>query len=455
MGTAIGVLILAAGIAFGANSTRIATVLEYGTYSTRGAANLPGEQQEGESGLGKAYAFNWSQGKLETFTLLVPYLYGGGSVEALRPDSQSEKVLRQQGADGSQIRGFTAGAPTYWGDQPGTGGPIYGGALMLGLFILGLLFAEKSYRWIFLGMALTGIILALGANLSSVNYFLFDYLPGYNKFRAVTMALSITLFAIPILGALGAEQFLAKDWPEKKRYQGLAIMAGVPLVFLLFGALFLDFRGKVDANLPDWLVDALRADRRSLFLRSAFSSLAMILGSAALLWAIWKNKLRSEIGIGLMVLILTVDLWIINKRYLGEEAMRTSPAAAFFGETPADKKIAEDSGYFRVFNLENPFNEARTSYRFASIGGYHGAKMRRYQELIEAGISPEIDNFILAAQEGQFNYQDLPILNMLNTRYLMAGRSEQSVFRNPRASVRPGFPERWCMYVAHRKRWIN
>lgn len=437
------ILILGTLIAVGGNISRFLSVYEYGKYSTRGIPNLE-TGTNSQSGLDKDYAFNWSQGKAETLTLLVPFFYGGGSGEALPDNSNTEAALQANGVDNAQIRGFIQSAPTYWGDQPGTGGPIYGGAIMLFLFVLGLLYAQKSYKYAFLSITILSLLLAWGKNLEWFNYTVFDYLPGYNKFRAVSMALSIALFSIPVLGVLGLEGLFAEKF-EKKTLKNLAIAlgstAGIALLFAVSAGIF-DFRGAVDVNLPEWLVSAIQEDRKALLRVSAFKSFIFITLSGALIFLALKHKISIQLaGLGMMIL-LTLDLWMINKRYLNDNSFQVNPAQQFFAASPADKLILQDPGYFRVLNLANPFNDARTSYFFNSIGGYHGAKMRRYQELIENVISPEMNQFIQKAQEGNFDFESLRALNMLNTKYIMAGQAENAVFENPFANGPAWFPSR-------------
>ncbi|MFD2037431.1 hypothetical protein ACFSKL_21730 [Belliella marina] len=437
------ILILGTLIAVGGNISRFLSVYEYGKYSTRGAPNLE-TGSSSQAGLDKDYAFNWSQGKAETLTLLVPFFYGGGSAEALPEGSNTEAALRANGVDNAQIRGFLNGAPTYWGDQPGTGGPIYGGAIMVFLFVLGIMYAQKSYRNAFLAITILSLFLAWGKNLEWFNYTVFDYLPGYNKFRAASMALCIALFSIPLLGALGLEGLFSEKL-DKKTVKNLVIAlastAGFALVLAILAGSF-GFRGTVDTNLPDWLVSAVQDDRKAFLRSSAFKSFIFIILSGGLIFAALKNKISIQLaGLGVAIL-LTFDLWIINKRYLNNDSFDFNPSEQFFAATPADKMILQDQGYFRVLNLANPFNDARTSYFFNSVGGYHGAKMRRYQELIENVISPEMNQFIQKAQAGDFDFENLNALNMLNTKYIMAGQAENAVFENPYAKGPAWFPSK-------------
>ncbi|MCL6258780.1 YfhO family protein [Aquiflexum sp. TKW24L] len=435
------ILILGASLAIGSNLSRFMTVLEYGAFSTRGQSNISSPNTS-DGGLDRDYAFNWSQGKMETLTLLVPFIYGGGSGEALPKDSNSEQALRSNAVESAQATGFIEKAPTYWGEQPGTGGPIYGGAIMLFMFVLGLIYAPKTYKYIFLSITILSIFLAFGKNLAWFNDLIFDFLPGYNKFRAVTMALSIALFSIPVLGSLGLE-YLFRSGDHKSMVKNLSIAlgstAGLALVFVLFAGMF-GFRAPVDANLPEWLVDAIQQDRKSMLQSSAFKSFIFILLAAGLIWASLKKKISSQVAGLTIALLIAVDLWTINKRYLNESSFQSSPSAQFFAKSPADLKILNDDGYFRVINLENPFNDARPSYFFNSIGGYHGAKMKRYQELTENVLGAEIQSFIQKAQEGNFEWEGLKALNMLNTKYVVAGQAENAVFTNPEANGPAWFP---------------
>ncbi|GAB3645865.1 YfhO family protein [Echinicola sediminis] len=441
-GKIAGLLILGGILAVGANTSRLISVLEYGKYSIRGEKTLEGSS-ENKAGLSKDYAFSWSQGKLESMTLLIPNFSGGASQEDLGEGSHTEKALQQNGVSGAQLNNFIKGAPTYWGDQPFTGGPIYGSIIMVFLFVIGIIYAPNRFRNIFVTITVISLMLAWGKNLAWFNFTLFDTLPGYNKFRAVSMALGITLFAIPVLGCIGLENLFA-DTNEKKKLKALfmafGLVGGLTLLLILFAEAF-GFKGVADANFPDWLAKALREDRKAMLQKDAFRSLAFIVLSATIIFLALKGKtnyLYASLGIAVLVI---ADVWTVNKRYLNDRSLQKSPSESYFAPSPADKKIMEDKGYFRVLNLQNTFQEARTSYRFNSIGGYHGAKMRRYQDLIDQVLHPEISQFIQKAQEGDFDFQSLNAVNMLNTKYLMAGSAETAVFENPQANGPAWFPK--------------
>ncbi|RIW17536.1 hypothetical protein D0X99_05945 [Algoriphagus lacus] len=426
----IGFLVLGAILAVGGNLGRLATALEYSPYSTRGNSTLEAKS----SGLDKDYAFDWSNGKLETLTLLVPDFYGGGSNTPLPKNSESEKALRAQGVDAAQINGFLKGAPTYWGDQPFTGGPIYGGVILVFLAILGIWAAPKESLITFGVIIVLSLMLSWGKNLAWFNYLLFDILPGYNKFRAVSMALGMTLFAIPVLGMISLERLAQKGELKPLLYAG-GIVGGLILILAVASSAFFRFEGAADASFPDWLASAMKADRKAMLSASAWKSFAFVALAAGMIYFYLKGKISDQLlGLGLIALI-AVDLWTINRRYLNTESFQGNPSRQFFAETPAEKSIAQDQGYFRVLPLTEGLTQgARTSYRFNSLGGYHGAKLRRYQDLVENQLQPELEEFVTKAQEGTFDWEGTGVINMLNTKYLIAGAEANGVFENPQAN---------------------
>ena len=423
-------LVLGALLAVGGNLGRLATALEYSPYSTRGKATI----ESAAGGLDKDYAFGWSNGILETMTLLIPDFYGGGSNTALNKDSASEKTLRSQGLEPAQINDFVKGAPTYWGDQPFTGGPIYGSVVLVFLAVLGIWAAPKQTLITFGTILVFSLMLSWGKNLPWFNYPLFDFLPGYNKFRAVSMALGMTLFALPVLGMVSLER-IAQSKETKPLLLAGGIVGGLILIFALAGGAFFRFEGSADTNFPDWLVTAMKVDRQAMLSASAWKSFAFVTLALLGTYFFLKGKISERIlGLGLIALI-TLDVWTINRRYLNNESFQGNPARQFFAETPAEKSIAEDKGYFRVLPLTEGLTQgARTSYRFNSLGGYHGAKLRRYQDLVDYQLEFEVQDFVKKAQEGNFDWANTGILNMLNTKYLIAGMESNAVFKNPEAN---------------------
>ncbi len=426
----IALLTLGAVLGVGGNLGRIATALDYSPYSTRGKATI----ETAGAGLDKDYAFGWSNGIIESMTLLVPDFYGGGSTTPLPKDSASEKALRNQGLEPAQINDFVKGAPTYWGDQPFTGGPIYGSVILVFLAILGFWVAPRSSLITFGSIIILSLMLSWGKNLAWFNYTLFDILPGYNKFRAVSMALGMTLFAIPVLGMIALEKLTQSKSMKPLLISG-GVVAGITLLLAVMGGAFFRFEGAGDANYPDWLVTALQADRKDLLAASAWKSFIFVALAMGAIYFYLKGKITDLVlGLGLITLI-TLDVWTINRRYLNSESFRGNPSREFFAETPAEKSIAADKGYFRVLPLTEGLTQgARTSYRFNSLGGYHGAKLRRYQDLVDYRLEFEVQEFVKKAQEGNFDWASTGILNMLNTKYLIAGADSNAVFENPEAN---------------------
>ncbi len=426
----IALLTLGAVLGVGGNLGRIATALDYSPYSTRGKATI----ETAGAGLDKDYAFGWSNGIIESMTLLVPDFYGGGSTTPLPKDSASEKALRNQGLEPAQVNDFVKGAPTYWGDQPFTGGPIYGSVILVFLAILGFRVAPRASLITFGSIIVLSLMLSWGKNLAWFNYTLFDILPGYNKFRAVSMALGMTLFAIPVLGMIALEKLTQTKAIKPLLISG-GIVGGITLLLALIGGAFFRFEGAGDANYPDWLVTALQADRKDLLAASAWKSFIFVALAMGAIYFYLKGKITDLVlGLGLITLI-TLDVWTINRRYLNSESFRGNPSREFFAETPAEKSIAADKGYFRVLPLTEGLTQgARTSYRFNSLGGYHGAKLRRYQDLVDYRLEFEVQEFVKKAQEGNFDWASTGILNMLNTKYLIAGADSNAVFENPEAN---------------------
>lgn len=418
---------------------------DLGKNSIRGATELTTTTPSGEkisSGLDKDYAFAWSYGKSELLTLLVPNAYGGASGSALGADSELYKELKAKGAQ----LGKEVNAPTYWGDKSFTSGPVYMGALLCFLFVLGMVVISNPMKWWLFAGGLFLTLLALGRNFDSFNDFMFHYLPMYNKFRTVEMALVIPGMVLPIIAFWGLRDVLDGRVEDAKLKRGLiaslVITGGLSLILWLMPSLFLDFRSAYDAHyqLPDWYYNALLMDRESLASADALRSLFFVLAGAVLLFWFYtaKNRLMvaNYVMVGVAVLMLA-DLWTVDKRYLNEKNFVRQQPADVYKESVADKAIFEDKDpSFRVLNLNNPFQETTVSYYHHSIGGYYAAKLRRYQELIDHRLQGELNGVIEALQKAQ-TANDLmgafaasPSLNMLNTRYVIYN-PEQPPLRNP------------------------
>jgi hypothetical protein len=430
----IGVLVIAALLAVGSNMGNLLTTVEYGKYSIRGKSELSTNAENKTSGLDRDYATAWSYGKMESFTLLVPNFYGGASGGELPQDSETYRFLSKvQGK--AEAKKAIKRMPTYWGDQPGTSGPVYVGAIICFLFVLGLFIVDKKLRWWLLTATIVSLLLAWGKNIPNLTNFLLDNLPGYNKFRAVSMTLVIAGFTMPLLAILAFNRIIKKEItkPEllKALKYSLGVVGGLLLIFLLFGKAMFDFEAPSDQNYlaqgyTDF-VDALQADRAMLFKRDAFRSLLFVLLTASVIYLFIIEKIKALQAVIILGVLILLDIWPVAKRYLNDshfvsEKKYENP----FTPSAANQFILSDPDpNYRVLNLgSDVFNDASTSYYHKSIGGYHGAKMRRYQELIEHNIQIEIQNIVTALRSGDFNNIDNAlagneVVNMLNTKYII------------------------------------
>lgn len=410
----IGVLLIAAAFAVGCNITNLWSTYEYGKYTTRGKTELTTEAENRTSGLDKDYATDWSYGKAETFTLLVPDFMGGTSVGPLTEKSHSYKALIANGVPENQATDVIKNLPLYWGPQPGVAGPVYIGAIVMFLFVLGLFIVDKKYRWWILGATIISVLLAWGRNFMPLTNFFLEYVPGYNKFRAVSMTLVIAEFVAPLLGILALAKAFDGTVDRKKLtksiYYAFGITGGIALFFALFGGALFNFTTPHDEQyknyFPEWLMAALQQDRAAMLKTDAFRSFMFILLAAGLIWTYVNGKLKKAIVFPSLILLILIDLWAVNRRYVNNDNfVRKSVAANPFQPTQADQLIMKDvDPNFRVFNQTvSPFNDASTSYFHKSIGGYHGAKLRRYQEIIEHHLT-----------KGNMN-----VFNMLNTKYFI------------------------------------
>ncbi|MDA8858133.1 YfhO family protein [Flavobacteriales bacterium] len=433
-----GVLVLAALLASGTAVTRLSTTMEYGKESTRGKSELTNNLDNKTSGLDKDYATSWSYGIAETFTLLIPNFYGGASQGELTTDSETYQAIKRAPNAKQLIKQL----PLYWGTQPFTSGPTYAGSIVMFLFIFGLLFVKSEMRvWILLATIMS-IMLAWGKNFMPLTDLFLEYFPGYNKFRAVSMILVIAEFTLPLLGFVALNKFLSEDnedYETDKKVKDIKtqkvshalvkskklislnlafyIAGGITLVFALIPNLFFDFAGGQDDSLAKsgWPIDALQADRAGLLSADAWRSFIFIALTFGTMWMFLKNKFSSKYVILIVGVLVLADMWTVNKRYLNDDNFaRKSKVEIPYQATVADQQIFRDTDpNFRVFNQSvSTFNDASTSYFHKSIGGYHGAKLKRYQELIENHISKG----------------NMAVLNMLNTKYFITpkGQAQQN-----------------------------
>ncbi len=424
-------LIIAAVLAVGSNYGKLKTTLEYSKYSIRGKSELRVESQA-SSGLDYEYAFRFSNGLFEPLFLFVPNIFGGSSQQELSDRSEVAKVLRQGGYNRSQIAQQIKTVPTYWGEQPLTA-PYYAGTITVLLFILGIVFLPMKEKAWLITLAFIGIMLSWGKNFSALNDLLFHFMPGYNKFRSVTFIIIITIFAINLLGFLALERLVSSDWTKEVKKKCLITFAigGGFLAVLFVSSGVPDYRGPIDANFPDWYTDALREDRKSILQKDTLRALFFIAVTGVIIWLERMGKFKIQVALAAIAFFVFVDNFMLSKRFLNEENFRTDPGQTYFMPTEADNAILSTSkAGERVLNLENPFNEARTSYFHESIGGYHGAKIRRYQDLIDRCISLEIQAAVTTLRSQSLNFSDLSVLNMLNAKFFYAGADRSRVFQN-------------------------
>lgn len=417
MGKSIAVAFLATILAILPNIHEIYKTYDYGKESMRGPSELTLDNSRNTAGLDKEYAFSWSYGKMETFTLLIPGFYGNSSHYELSKNSNLYKELVSKGVPEGNAREAIQAAPTYWGAQPFTSGPVYAGAIVVFLFVLGLVLVKGKYKWWLLSITVLGIMLSWGGNFPLINYLFFDYFPGYNKFRTVSMILAIPCFAMVLLGILSLKEIIEQKYSKEEIKKALVISggftAGISGLFALLGGGMFDFIGSSDQTMlangfPQWYLDALVADRIAMLRGDAFRSFVLIALSFGALWFFVHKKVNAKILLISLSTLVFIDLWTVNKRFLNDDDfVPKRQVANTISPSENDFMILEDKDLsYRVFNIAgNPFNDSRTSYFHKSIGGYHGAKLRRYQEVIESQFSKGIN---------------VQVLNMLNTRYFIA-----------------------------------
>ena len=420
---------------------------DYAKSSMRGGSELDVKDGEKSTGLDTEYAFAWSYGKAESLTLLVPNLYGSASASNVGTDSElykayrdimirgyadmvleqnpgasereavryitgNREIMREINADAAN---FVRYAPTYWGEQPGTSGPVYAGAIVCFLFVLGLIIVRGAEKWWLLAATLFSLILAWGSNMPGINNFLFEYMPLYNKFRAPSMALVITTLTISALAILAVKRFIEDAENDiklsKALYIALGITGGITLLLAVVPDAFFNFTSTADtrfAQIPE-LLDAMIQQRRAMLVSDAWRSFAFIAATAALMWAYTRYNLKQALFIAVLGVLFLVDMWPVCKRFVNNDKFKPKKETTAIRETAADKEVRRMAGadpHYRVFNLTDPngpFNEAFTSYKHNSIGGYSPAKLARYQDIIERYLS-------------KFN---MNVISMLNTRFFI------------------------------------
>lgn len=457
-----GIIAASCMIGVGMNSQRIMANSEYVKETVRGKQILTNDSHTGgNSGMDKESMLMWSYGKLETLNLFIPRLMGGGSQEPEGKEMMNRVQELVQENVGSQAemdrisKGF--GSLTYWGDQPGTSGPAYQGAIVCFLALLGFFFAWKKYRYWILGATVLTIFLAWGSNFMALSDFFINFVPFYNKFRAPSSILVVVELLFPLIAIIGLYRFF-KDSELTTEYKQKILLyvgggtLGFVLILLIFGKSLLGFHTENEKTyLPPFLLDYLTEERFKLFRIDALKAFIYVAIAAGVLFMVLKQKLNQNIALVIIGVVSLFDLWTVNKRYLNDDnyvdkIFAENPFQTESSDLMAEKvqgnpnlepilanvnvnktleTIAEkDKTHYRVFNnILGTFSETNTSYFKSSIGGYHAVKLRRYDDVINEYFqimdSVKVPN----------------ILNLLNAKYLVLGGPEQpQAIPNPKAN---------------------
>ena len=433
---ASAVCVVAAAIGICANLSNLYHTWQYQKESMRGKSELVKENSanQTDSGLERDYITQWSYGIGETWSLLVPNVKGGASV----PLAANQAAMEKADPNYYQIYGQIG---QYWGEQPGTSGPVYVGAFVLMLFVLGLFVVKGPMKWALLAATILSILLSWGRNFMGLTDFFIDHFPMYSKFRTVASILVIAEFTIPLLVMMALKKVV--DEPEllKKKikylYASFALTGGVCLLFAVAPTLFFsDFVSSSEmqalsqfpADQLNPLLSNLRSVRESIFTADAWRSFLIILVGTLMLLLYQARKLDAKWMVGIITLICLVDMWTVNKRYLNDDMFVSKTVKEMPQEkTATDEQILQDKALdYRVLNFaSNTFNENETSFYHKSVGGYHAAKLRRYQEMIEAYIAPEMQKAMQAVVTANGDFTQVagdsifPVINMLNTKYFI------------------------------------
>ncbi len=413
------IILVAVVLGIGANAPRLLAMKEYADNSTRGKSeltiNADGTPKKASKGLDKAYITEYSYAKLETFNLFIPRFMGGGTVEKFNEDSEFYKTIASK-AGKRVAKYYSKQVLSYWGDQNIVEAPAYIGAVIFFLFFLGIFIVEGRLKQWLVAATVFSILMSWGRNFEFLTNFFIDYIPLYNKFRAISSIQVIAELCVPILAVLALKEFFTKKNTNDKKIDALkkALYAfgGLLVVGFVLAHAFSSFQGLRDAQyeqLPG-LQDAIITDRKAMLLTDTLRSLILSVLTAGVLWMFIKNKLKQVYGIVIIAVFVLFDLLSVDKKYVNEEDFKPSRRIEQpFTATKADKQILKDKAHFRVGNFTvNPMNDGSTSYFHQSIGGYHAAKLGRYQELFEHQIAKN----------------NMQVLNMLNTKYFIVGNDK-------------------------------
>ena len=426
----LGTLAIAGIFAIGANATNLLATSEYASFSTRGKSELSfnpdGSKSTSSSAMTRDYITEYSYGLAESFNLIAPRLFGGSNHEALGTDSKMYEFMLGQGVPEGQAADYVKGMPTYWGDQPIVAAPAYIGVVVFFLGILALFIEERKIKYVFLFGAFTALLLSWGKNFPALTDFFIDFVPMYNKFRAVSSIQVILELCFPVLAIMGLHSFfkLDKEVQWKGLWRSAAVSLGLIVILFLSKSLF-SFSGANDGYYVEsygpGFVEALKGDRMSLYSADLLRSGFFILLAAGVLWLFIKNKIAQNTAIILVGLFMVSDLFFVDKNYVSSKDFVSGREVEVpFQETPSDIEILKDTSHYRVFEVSGNFSSARASYFHKSIGGYHAAKPRKVQQLFDYQIAKN----------------NMEILNMLNVKYIIQTNKEGKEFPtiNPNAN---------------------
>jgi hypothetical protein len=423
----VGLLLVAVVLSVGLNATNILATQDYVKESTRGQSELTinpdGSPKEITAGLDKDYITEYSYGMLETFNLFIPRFLGGGSYEDVGKESASYDYFLGLGASPVQALEQTKQIPTYWGNQPIVEAPAYVGAVILFLFVLALFLVKGRLKWWLVGGTILSLLLSFGKNLPFLTDFFIDYVPLYNKFRAVSSIQVILELCIPILAILGLARLFDSEEKNEVKLKSLKhttyIVGGLALIFLLFKGSLLDFVGANDGyfrqSYGQEFVNAVMEDRKAIFTQDALRTLILVLLSAGTLFMFLKNNLSKTMVIVVFSGLIVFDLVGVDRRYVNNDNFVSSIRVNKpYQANAADLEILKDTGYFRVFDIstEGSRAPAKAAYFHNSLNGYHAAKLKRFNELYDFYISRN----------------NINVLNMFNTKYIIAEDNEGNVF---------------------------
>ena len=425
--------------AIASNATGLLATQEYSKFSTRGKSELKldenGKPKTSESTLSKEYILQYSYGIGESLNLISPRLFGGGSGDVLNKDSDVYDYMLKNGANESQAEDFMkAYAPTYWGAQPGVEAPAYIGAVVFFLFVLGMFHDKRKIKYAFLAGAILSLMLSWGKNFLVLSDLFIDYIPLYDKFRAITSIQVVLELCIPVIAILGLQSFFSEN--KEKQFDSLwkASAATLGLIVILFVCKgMFDFVGPLDGQIRQMLsqsqdksfgmgfIDALRNDRRSLYSADLLRSGFFIVLAALVLWMYIKNKLASSTAVIIVGLLLFFDLFFVDKRYVnGDNFASAREVDVPFEATTTDLQIMQDTTNYRVLDVDGNMSDAKTSYFHKSIGGYSAVKPRAMQELFDYQIAKN----------------NKEVIDMLNVKYIIQTdeKGQQAAVLNPAAN---------------------